>query len=233
MRGTGLGARAKDNLSESSATRSFGAPPEPPAAPAKGRAGPLLFVVQLHAAQRLHFDLRLELDGVLKSWAVPKGPSLDPGEKRFAALTEDHPYEYASFEGVIPPKQYGAGEMIVWDCGVYAPDEEGPPRFDDREAAEREVREGFEKGKIGFELRGEKLKGSFALVRMKDRKEWLLIKHKDRFVTKDNVTARNRSVLSGASVADLKVVPALRIPVSRLVPTGTTEAMPAKLAPML
>jgi bifunctional non-homologous end joining protein LigD len=224
---------AKSNLDEYKAKRSFGATPEPAAALAEARAGPLLFVVQQHAAQRLHYDLRLECDGVLKSWAIPKGPSFDPGEKRFAALTEDHPYEYASFEGVIPPKQYGAGEMIVWDCGVYAPDEEGPPRFDDREAAEREVREGFEKGKIGFELRGEKLKGSFALVRMKDKKEWLLIKHKDRFVSTADVTALNRSVLSGATVEDLKVVPAHRIPVTRLVPAGAVKAMPAPFAPML
>jgi len=224
---------AKDSLGEYSSKRAFASTPEPAPAPVAARSGPLLFVVQLHAATRLHYDLRLEVDGVLKSWAVPKGPSLDPGDKRFAALTEDHPFEYASFEGVIPPKQYGAGEMIVWDCGVYAPDEEGPPRFDDREAAEREVREGFEKGKIGFELRGEKLKGSFALVRMKDRKEWLLIKHKDRFVTKDDVTARDRSVLSGATLADLKVVPAHRIPAALLVPSGAIEAIPAKLAPML
>ncbi|HEX7607242.1 MAG TPA: non-homologous end-joining DNA ligase, partial [Usitatibacter sp.] len=223
----------KSNLSEYSAKRAFDATPEPAPAIAGDRSGPLLFVIQQHAAQQLHYDLRLECDGVLKSWAVPKGPSLDPSEKRFAVLTEDHPYEYASFEGVIPPKQYGAGEMIVWDCGVYAPDEEGPPRFDDREAAEREVREGFEKGKIGFELRGEKVKGSFALVRMKDKKGWLLIKHKDRFVSSADITERERSVLSGASVEDLKIVPAHRIPVARLVPSGAVEAMPAKLAPML
>jgi DNA ligase D-like protein (predicted polymerase)/DNA ligase D-like protein (predicted 3'-phosphoesterase) len=223
----------KVSLTEYAAKRSFGATPEPGPAPIARRGGPLLFVVQLHAASRLHYDLRLELDGVLKSWAIPKGPSLDPGEKRFAALTEDHPYDYASFEGVIPPKQYGAGEMIVWDCGVYSPDEEGPTAFDDRARAEREVREGFEKGKIGFELRGEKLKGSFALVRMKEKTEWLLIKHKDRFVSKADVTVRDRSVLSGASVTDLKIVPAHRIAVEQLVPAGPIQAMPAKLAPML
>src|SRR3977135_1408904 len=171
-------------LSEYTAKRAFDVTPEPEAA-IEARSGPLLFVVQLHAAQRLHYDLRLECDGVLKSWAIPKGPSFDPGEKRFAALTEDHPYEYASFEGVIPPKQYGAGEMIVWDCGVYSPDENGPTLFHDRERAEREVRDGCEKGKSGFELRGEKLKGSFALVRMKEKTDWLLIKHKDRFVSKE------------------------------------------------
>src|SRR5438477_517985 len=194
-------------LDEYSKKRAFDATPEPAPAPAPG-AGPLLFVVQKHSARQLHYDFRLECDGVLKSWAVPRGPSLNPADKRLAVMTEDHPYDYASFEGVIPPKQYGAGEMIVWDCGVYAPDEDGPPAFHDRARAEREVREGFDKGKIGFELRGEKLKGSFALVRMKDKKDWLLIKHKDRFVSKEDPTARDRSVLSGATVADLKVVPA-------------------------
>ncbi len=224
---------AKNPLDEYSAKRTFAATPEPGPALAEGRSGPLLFVVQQHAATRLHYDLRLECDGVLKSWAVPKGPSLDPSEKRLAMQTEDHPYDYASFEGVIPPKQYGAGEVIVWDCGVYSPDEGGATWFHDRGAAEREVREGLEKGKLSFQLRGTKLKGSFALVRTKDRKQWLVIKHKDRFVTSADVTAQNRSMLSGATVADLKVVPAHRIAAARLVPAGEVEPMPARLAPML
>ncbi|HEX5864221.1 MAG TPA: DNA ligase D [Casimicrobiaceae bacterium] len=223
---------AKNNLSEYSAKRTFDATPEPaPAVPAAG-SGPLLFVVQHHSATRLHYDFRLECDGVLKSWAVPKGPALDPNEKRLAVHVEDHPYDYASFEGVIPPKQYGAGEVIVWDCGVYSPDEGGATWFHDRGQAEREVREGLEKGKLSVLLRGEKLKGSFALVRTKDRKTWLLIKHKDRFAAPVDITAQNRSVLSGAAVEDLKVVPAHRIPASRLVPAGNVEAMPAKLEPM-
>src|SRR4030095_7856358 len=129
----------------------------------------------------LHYDFRLECDGVLKSWAVPNGPSLDPAEKRLAVPTEDHPFDYASFEGVIPPKQYGAGEVIVWDCGVYSPDEEGAYAFDDREAAQARLREAYAKGKLSIFLRGEKLKGSFALVRTKDEKNWFLIKHRDRF----------------------------------------------------
>ena len=224
---------AKNDLSEYSAKRSFEATPEPAAALAGGRSGPLLFVVQQHAATRLHYDFRLECDGVLKSWAVPKGPSLDNTEKRLAMQTEDHPYEYGSFEGVIPPKQYGAGEVIVWDCGVYSPDEGGATWFHDRSRAEREVMEGLEKGKLSVQLRGERLKGSFALVRTKERKQWLLIKHKDRFVTSTDVAAQNRSVLSGVTVADLKVVPAHRIPAARLVPAGEIEAMPTKLAPML
>jgi len=221
---------AKSKLSEYSAKRTFEATPEPAAVVAEGK-GPLLFVVQQHAAQRLHYDFRLECDGVLLSWAVPKGPSLDRNEKRLAVRTEDHPYDYASFEGMIPPKQYGAGEVIVWDCGVYSPDE-GGTWFHDREEAQRHVREGIDKGKLSFLLRGEKLKGSFALVRTKDAKTWLIIKHKDRFVTSADVTAQNRSVLSGAAVEDLKVVPGHRIPATQLVPAGDLVAMPGKLAPM-
>jgi len=225
-------AGAEAALREYSEKRVFEATPEPAPAPAPGK-GPLLFVVQQHSARQLHYDFRLECDGVLKSWAVPKGPSLDRSQKRFAAQTEDHPYEYASFEGVIPPKQYGAGEVIVWDCGVYTPDEGGEHWFHDRAEAERRVREELEKGKLSVLLRGEKLKGSFALVRMSDKKNWLLIKHKDRFAAETDVTVQNRSVLSGMAVTDLKAMPVARIPAARLTPTGEAEAMPAKLLPML
>ena len=225
---------AKPKLTEYAAKRKFTATPEPaPAAVATGE-GPLLFVVQQHSARRLHYDFRLECDGVLKSWAVPKGPSLAPKDKRLAVHVEDHPYEYGSFEGVIPAGQYGAGEVIVWDCGVYSPDEGGETWFHDRKRAEREVREGIEKGKLSIQLRGEKLKGSFALVRTtKDKKSWLLIKHKDRFTAEDDVTRNDRSVLSGVAVADLKTVPVHRISAARLVPTGEIQPMPARLAPML
>src|SRR5258706_195007 len=226
---------AKNTLTEYAAKRTFTATPEPgPAARATG-SGPLLFVVQQHSARRLHYDFRLECDGVLKSWAVARGPSLNRDDKRLAVQTEDHPYDYASFEGVIPPGQYGAGEVIVWDCGVYSPDE-GETLFHDRKAAEEQVRGGLEKGKLSILLRGEKLKGSFALVRTKsgkDGKEWLLLKHKDRYVSTTDVTEQNRSVLSGMAVEDLKIVPAHRIPAARLVPAGETSPMPASLAPML
>jgi len=222
---------AKGKLSEYSAKRAFDATPEPAPKANDADSGPLLFVVQQHSARRLHYDFRLECDGVLKSWAVPKGPSLDRGEKRLAVQTEDHPYDYASFEGVIPPKQYGAGEVIVWDCGVYSPDE-GGTSFHDRVRAEREVRDGLAKGKLSFLLRGEKLKGSFALVRTKDANTWLLIKHKDRFVTTDDVTVQDRSVLSAATVAELSIVPAHRIAAAELVPSGAVHATPKKLAPM-
>src|SRR5256884_9120531 len=222
---------AKNKLAEYTAKRSFDATPEPAPVPLAPRKGPLLFVIQQHAARRLHYDLRLECDGVLKSWAVPKGPSLDPSEKRLAAQTEDHPFDYASFEGVIPAGQYGAGEMIVWDCGVYSPDE-GGTWFHQRDEAERRVREGLEKGKLGFLLRGEKVKGSFALVRMADRRNWLLIKHKDRFVAGTDLTAMDRSILSGATLDDVKALPLQRLAVEHLAPCGTREAMPTALAPM-
>src|SRR5688500_15312981 len=178
---------ANAKLSEYSAKRSFTATPEPAPEVRAAAGGPLLFVIQQHAARRMHYDLRLECDGVLKSWAVPKGPALDPTEKRLAAQTEDHPFDYASFEGVIPAGQYGAGEMIVWDCGVYSPDEGNEYWFHDHAEAHKRVCAGLEKGKLGFFLRGEKVKGSFALVRMADRKNWLLIKHKDRFVGKNDL----------------------------------------------
>ncbi|HEY4038166.1 MAG TPA: non-homologous end-joining DNA ligase, partial [Burkholderiaceae bacterium] len=223
----------KDKLSEYAAKRKFEATPEPAPAATGAASGPLLFVVQQHSARRLHYDFRLECDGVLKSWAVPKGPSLNVTDKRLAVQTEDHPYDYASFEGVIPPGQYGAGEVIVWDCGVYSPDEDRT-WFQDRAQAERLVREGIAKGKLSFLLRGEKLKGSFALVRTaQDPKSWLLIKHRDRFVADSDVTVRNRSVLSGSAVEDLKVVPARRIAAAQLVPCGKVVPMPDKVSPML
>jgi bifunctional non-homologous end joining protein LigD len=224
---------AKNVLKEYSAKRTFTATPEPPPAMPLAGGGPLLFVVQQHSATRLHYDFRLECDGVLLSWAVPKGPSLDRNEKRLAVHVEDHPYDYGSFEGVIPAGQYGAGEVIVWDCGIYSPDEGGETWFHDRARAESEVREGLEKGKLSIQLRGEKLKGSFALVKTKEAKQWLMIKHKDRFVTNSDVTARNRSVLCGKTVQELKFVPTQRISASRLAPAGKVEPMPTAIAPML
>jgi bifunctional non-homologous end joining protein LigD len=221
-------------LKEYSTKRAFDATPEPAPAPAPG-TGPLLFVVQMHSARQLHYDFRLECDGVLKSWAVPRGPSLNPADKRLAVMTEDHPYDYASFEGVIPPKQYGAGEVIVWDCGPYTPDEDRKGHwYHDRAEAERQVRDGIAKGKLSITLRGAKIKGSFALVRTaRNPKDWLLIKHKDRFAAETDVTEKNRSVLSGLAVEDLKALPVKRMPASQLAPSGRPEALPAKLLPML
>ena len=226
-------AAAPALLDEYSAKRTFDATPEPAPSVVERRNGPLLFVIQKHDARQLHYDFRLECDGVLKSWAVPKGPSLNPADKRMAVHVEDHPYDYASFEGVIPPGQYGAGEVIVWDCGVYSPDEDHLYWFHDVAEAQRRIREGIEKGKLSILLRGEKLKGSFALVRTSDKKSWLLIKHKDAFTAQTDVTEQDRSVLSGVTVSALKTLRVRRIPAEQLIPGGTIEPMPKTLSPML
>ncbi len=235
------GGHAGGRLDTYAARRQFAVTPEPApepaAAPAGERDGPLLFVVQQHAARQRHYDFRLELDGVLKSWAVPKGPALDPEVRRLAVETEDHPFGYASFEGVIPAGHYGAGEVIVWDCGAYAPDEhnaaDNATWWHDRHAAEERVRAALAAGKLSFFLRGEKLKGSFALVRSATPKNWLLIKHRDRFTAPAPDDA-DHSVLSGLTLDELKAGSvAARLDASRLAPNGPREAMPARLAPML
>ncbi len=138
----------------------------------------LIFVIQRHAATRLHYDFRLEMEGVLKSWAVPKGPSLDPKDKRLAMMVEDHPYDYKDFEGNIPEGNYGAGQVEVWDRGTYEPLEENSKLSD-----EKELLKELHAGSLKFFLHGKKLKGEFALVKMKntDDNSWLLIKHKDEF----------------------------------------------------
>ncbi|MEO8629799.1 MAG: DNA ligase D [Betaproteobacteria bacterium] len=217
------------------AKRAFDITTEPgPLAPNPPRPGPLLFVVQQHAASRLHWDLRIELDAVLKSWAVPKGPSLDRAHKRLAMQTEDHPFDYAAFEGVIPVGEYGGGNMIVWDCGVYSPDDDGTYWFHDRDAAQARLRAGLEKGKLSIFLRGEKLKGSFALIRTTDAKSWLLLKHKDRFVTTDDVLHNPRSVISGLTVGEIAGAPPReRAVAAQLTPSGPAETLPTNLSPML
>jgi bifunctional non-homologous end joining protein LigD len=224
----------KRALERYAAKRSFARTPEPPAKAAGQRRGPLLFVVQKHAARQLHYDFRLELDGVLKSWAVPKGPSLDANDKRMAVEVEDHPFDYASFEGVIPEKQYGAGNVIVWDCGAYSPDEGGRYSFTDRAEAERRMRAELAQGKVSFLLRGEKLKGSFTLVKTRTGNQWLLIKHRDRFAQANDVLAQPGSVLSGLNLDQLtpESTPP-RLDAGLLAPAGPPEAMPRELAPML
>jgi bifunctional non-homologous end joining protein LigD len=151
-----------------------------PQAYEKRSAGTLSFVVQRHKASHLHYDFRLEMDGVLKSWAIPKGPSMNPGDKRLAMMVEDHPYDYKDFAGIIPQGNYGAGIVEIWDNGYYT-DIKGS----DRKTSEKNLREGLKNGSLKFILHGKKLNGEFALVQMKTRGEnaWLLIKHRDEFAT--------------------------------------------------
>ena len=138
----------------------------------------LTFVVQRHKATQLHYDFRLELDGVLKSWAVPKGPSLNPKDKRLAMMVEDHPYDYKDFAGVIPGGNYGAGIVEIWDSGTYSDIENSP-----EDIAKRNLRAGLKAGNLKFQLFGKKLKGEFALVKLKSKEDnsWLLIKHNDKY----------------------------------------------------
>jgi bifunctional non-homologous end joining protein LigD len=179
-----------DNLAAYRAKRSTDRTPEPFGGAVAGSPGNL-FVVHKHAARQLHFDLRLEMDGVLRSWAVPKGPSYDMNDKRLAVKVEDHPIEYGDFEGVIPPGNYGAGGVIVWDRGEWVPLEDW--------------REGLEKGKLLFELKGYKLHGKWTLVKIKkSEKEWLLIKERDQYVTTPGDVFNEESVLSGLTVEEVK-----------------------------
>jgi len=160
----------------------------------------LIFVVQKHDATNLHYDFRLELDGVLKSCAVPKGPSLNPKEKRLAMMVEDHPFDYKDFEGVIPKGNYGAGEVIVWDNGTYHSID-----TEDRKESIPLLKKGLEKGDLKFVLHGEKLNGQFALVNMKKPKQnaWLLIKKSDEYATDKDILKHDRSVLSGKRIKDI------------------------------
>lgn len=180
--------------------RSFKSTPEPTGGKAKN--GVLRFVVQKHAASHLHYDFRLEMDAVLKSWAVPKGPSMDPKIKRLAMMVEDHPYDYRTFEGTIPEGNYGAGTVIVWDEGTYGPQEFGG----DKKAQDKELRHQLYSGKIKFTLNGSKLKGDFALWKTKGRAEnaWLLMKMSDEHATSNDVTKQDASVRSGKTIDQMK-----------------------------
>jgi len=156
----------------------------------------LIFVVQRHAASRLHYDFRLEMEGVLKSWAVPKGPSLNPDDKRLAMMVEDHPYDYKDFEGNIPEGNYGAGQVEVWDSGTYEPLDETSKLSNEKELLKK-----LKDGSLKFVLHGKKLKGEFALVKMKNAENnaWLLIKHKDKFAEEEYDAEKNVSKNSQVS----------------------------------
>lgn len=161
--------------------RDFEQSPEPEGKKQKSTAA--VFVVQRHEASRLHYDFRVELDGVLKSWAVPKGPSLYPRDKRLAVQVEDHPVSYAGFEGTIPEGHYGAGKVAIWDTGLFYPVDEKGERISEKEALKW-----LKNGQLKMHLEGRKLKGEFALVQLKKDetgKNWLLIKHKDQYASEE------------------------------------------------
>ena len=194
-------------LAEYLAKRDFSKTPEPTGEGGTGGAGPEgrpVFVVQKHRASTLHYDFRLEVGGVLKSWAVPKGPSMSPKDKRLAVAVEDHPLDYAGFEGTIPADEYGAGPVIVWDAGVYrnlmAEKDDGPATME----------EAIEAGHVEVALEGEKLRGGFALVHTRmggKEKNWLLIKMRDEAADdeagSDITDARPESVVSGRRIDEV------------------------------
>ena len=166
-------------LEEYSRKRDFAKTPEPPPGRVKTRKDGLSYLVQKHDATRLHYDFRLELDGVLLSWAVTKGPSLNPGDKRLAVRTEDHPLSYGTFEGTIPQGEYGGGTVMMWDEGTWEP--KGDPRA------------GLERGHLSFILHGERLKGGWGLIRMRGdgkRENWLLVKENDTEARKNGANEK-------------------------------------------
>ncbi len=187
-------------LSKYNQKRNFNSTAEPEGE-VKKSSTELIFVVQKHAASHLHYDFRLEMDGVLKSWAIPKGPSMNPTDKRLAIMVEDHPYSYKDFEGTIPEGNYGAGNVIVWDNGTYVLAD-----IDDVEDVENKLKSDLQEGHLRFILDGKKLKGEFALVKLKIKQKdaWLLIKKKDQYASDDDVLQQDRSIVSNATLETLE-----------------------------
>jgi bifunctional non-homologous end joining protein LigD len=223
--------------------RDFSRTPEPPPV-AVHRHGPLTFTIQKHAARRLHYDFRLEIDGVLVSWPIPKGPSYQMQQRRLAVQTEDHPYDYGTFEGVIPSPQYGGGQVIVWDAGTYTVVERNTPLdFRDRPRVEALAREGLESGHLSIFLNGRKLKGGWTLQRTRGqgvKSQWLFLKRRDGLERPDgDITLEDHSVLSGLTIEDLKNGRLPEAVVGQLAPTAEHVnaarwlAMPGPYEPML
>jgi bifunctional non-homologous end joining protein LigD len=190
--------KSRNKLADYQAKRDFERTGEPRGGDVRASPGRLRYVIQKHAARRLHYDLRLELDGVFKSWAVTKGPSLDPGDKRLAVQVEDHPLDYGDFEGTIPRGEYGGGTVQIWDRGYWAPE----PGED--------AETGLAKGSLKFVLAGARLNGGWVLVRMKrrpreKRDNWLLIKHRDAYAQRDGeaLLEEDASVASGRPMDEI------------------------------
>src|ERR1700761_4893718 len=183
--------------------RSFDQTPEPTG----GTTGKkdLIFVIQKHDATRLHYDFRLEMGGVLKSWAVPKGPSTDPSVRRLAMMVEDHPYDYKDFEGIIPKGNYGAGTVIVWDYGTYEPLQQ----VKNKAEAEKLLLKELKAGSLKFTLHGKKLKGEFALVHTRTGEDnaWLLIKHRDKYADEADITKKDKSAVTGKTLEKMAAAP--------------------------
>src|SRR5580658_8050098 len=216
-------------LKEYKKKRSFSSTPEPLGGHPDSKT--LQFVVQKHAASHLHYDFRLEMDGVLKSWAIPKGPSLNPADKRLAMEVEDHPFDYKDFEGIIPAGNYGAGTVMVWDEGTYEPlGETNETKAARQKVLLRELRD----GSLKFRLNGKKLKGEFALVRTKGRGEnsWLLIKHRDRYASETPITDKDRSVLSKKTLEQIAKSPNSAKWISKR-KAAVTKSAPAKPIPSI
>ncbi len=192
---------SKDNLKDYKEKRDFGRTPEPAEGPGQAAADRPIFVIQKHAARKLHYDFRLEVEGVLKSWAVPKGPSTDPKEKRLAVPTEDHPLEYADFEGVIPEGEYGAGTVLVWDTGPYR-------NITAKKGKPVPMEEAVNHGHLKVWLEGKKLKGGYALTRFRSGKDeaWLLVKADDEEADarRDPVSTEPESALSGRTLKEIE-----------------------------
>ncbi|MDI6808320.1 MAG: DNA polymerase ligase N-terminal domain-containing protein [Candidatus Eisenbacteria bacterium] len=190
------------SLTEYRRKRDFSKTAEPAGRRGAVKHRKLAYVIQKHAASHLHFDLRLELDGVMKSWAVPKGPSLDPANKRLAMQVEDHPIEYSSFEGAIPEGEYGGGTVMLWDQGTYRYDGDEPDALEG-------LRHGYARGDFKFVLEGKRLRGSWILVRIRrgdpKKPQWLLIKHRDEFADpKSDVVAEHQtSVTTGRTMEEI------------------------------
>src|SRR6202012_3324495 len=189
------------SLTKYVAKRDFTKTAEPKAGKSKDK-DKLLFVIQKHDASHLHYDFRLEMDGVLKSWAVPKGPSTDPQTKRLAMMVEDHPFDYRDFEGIIPQGEYGGGTVIVWDEGTYEPIEE----IKGKKAQEKHLLKQLKSGSLKIKLHGKKLKGEFALVKTHGMGEngWLLIKHNDDYASTTDITKKDESVQSGKTIVQVE-----------------------------
>src|SRR5882757_8270729 len=235
-------------LKEYNKKRVFNKTPEPRGGkPAKDA---LHFVVQKHDASHLHYDFRLEMEGVLKSWAIPKGPSLNPADKRLAMMVEDHPFDYKDFEGIIPEGNYGAGTVMVWDEGTYEPLHE---TTGSKVAQEKELLKELKAGSLKFRINGKKLKGEFALVQTKGRGDnsWLLIKHRDKYASEAPITEKDKSVISRKTLEQVaanpgslqwisnraqkpKARPSIRrTPAKKKALAGRKAPMPKKVSPML